>query len=153
MDTTATQDCIHLTLGEIVTLQFQDGSTVDVPRDVMAESTLFGDSLSDRVQGDESTLGSPSGKAKTWLQCVDLILDSEPRVLQLVTVCPASQLEVNTDSRHTTSKIIICRGFVIYFYSRGSHTYSRQHPDDRAFSSFLWASSVPWAQVTENTSL
>ena len=63
-----------------VTFRCEDGSTADLPRDVVANSSLLHGALSDVCPGNEVILRLPRGVLQKWLQCVG----EEPYVLQLL---------------------------------------------------------------------
>ena len=68
--------------GEVVSFRLEDGSTADVPRYVVANSSLLDAALSDVSSGEDVKLKLPMGVMQKWLQCVG----EEPYVLQLLKV-------------------------------------------------------------------
>lgn len=66
--------------GDVVTFRWEDGATADVPRDVVANSTLLHTTLSEAAPGDEVKLSVQRGVVQQWLHAG---LD-DPYMLQML---------------------------------------------------------------------
>ena len=76
-------ECIILVdKGVEVTFRWEDGATADMPRDVVANSTLLHTTLSDSTPGDEFKLILGKGLLQQWLHAAS----DEPYLLTMLQV-------------------------------------------------------------------
>lgn len=63
--------------------RFEDGSNADAPYEVVSNSRLLRDALSDALDGNGEVLQAPKGVLQSWLQCRD---QNQPFTVQLLQV-------------------------------------------------------------------